>query len=71
MSAGSHTEPGGYEHPDEAASQFEISDTRSPDLVVARLRELGFDPVWGDWATITPRVDAVFSGSAGGSSDGP
>jgi 2-iminoacetate synthase len=64
MSAGSHTEPGGYEHPDGAARQFEISDTRSPGEVVEGLRGLGLDPVWEDWATMTPRVDAVLSGAS-------
>lgn len=44
MSAGSHTEPGGYEHPDEAAVQFEIADRRSPAQVAERLRAMGYDP---------------------------
>src|SRR2546421_9668904 len=29
-SAGSHTEPGGYEHPEGATGQFEVADTRLP-----------------------------------------
>ena len=49
MSAGSHTEPGGYAAPSEAEPQFEISDDRSPDEVAAALRALGYDPVWKDW----------------------
>lgn len=49
MSAGSHTEPGGYAAPSEAEPQFEISDTRSPDDVVDMLRAAGYDPVWKDW----------------------
>ncbi|HXF73661.1 MAG TPA: 2-iminoacetate synthase ThiH [Actinomycetota bacterium] len=57
MSAGSHTEPGGYEHPDEATEQFEIADTRSPAQVAARLRELGYEPVWEDWAAVTPAAE--------------
>lgn len=56
-SAGSHTEPGGYEHPDEATEQFEIADLRTPEEVTARLRALGLDPVWGDWARVTPRTE--------------
>jgi len=72
MSAGSHTEPGGYtgagreslhrtekgkavpliasegEHAG-ATEQFAISDHRSPAEMAARLRELGFEPVWKDW----------------------
>lgn len=48
-SAGSHTEPEGYTHPTEAAEQFEVSDTRSPEDVAAALRAMGYDPVWKDW----------------------
>ncbi|MGH2740722.1 MAG: 2-iminoacetate synthase ThiH, partial [Actinomycetota bacterium] len=50
-SAGSHTEPGGYTHPDEAQVQFEIADERSPEEVVESLRAMGYDPVWEDPAT--------------------
>ncbi|HEX2023523.1 MAG TPA: 2-iminoacetate synthase ThiH [Acidimicrobiales bacterium] len=53
MSAGSHTEPGGYAAESEAEPQFEISDTRSPAEVAAALRGAGYDPVWMD--TIGPR----------------
>ena len=49
MSAGSHTEPGGYAESSDAEPQFEISDTRSPAEVAAALRKAGFDPVWKDW----------------------
>jgi 2-iminoacetate synthase len=49
MSAGSHTEPGGYATETEAEPQFEISDTRSPAEVAAALRAAGFEPVWKDW----------------------
>lgn len=48
MSAGSHTEPGGYAAPSEAEPQFEVSDTRSPAQVASALRSAGFDPVWMD-----------------------
>jgi 2-iminoacetate synthase len=48
MSAGSHTEPGGYADPGEAEPQFEVSDTRSPAEVAAALRAAGYDPVWKD-----------------------
>ena len=48
MSAGSHTEPGGYAETSEAEPQFEISDTRSPDEIAATLRAAGYDPVWMD-----------------------
>ena len=53
MSAGSHTEPGGYASASDAEPQFEISDTRSPAEVAAALRGAGYDPVWMD--TIGPR----------------
>jgi 2-iminoacetate synthase len=53
MSAGSHTEPGGYAEVSDAEPQFEVSDSRSPDEVAATLRAAGYDPVWMD--TIGPR----------------
>lgn len=49
MSAGSHTEPGGYASASDAEPQFEISDDRSPADVAAALRAAGYDPVWKDW----------------------
>ena len=49
MSAGSHTEPGGYASPSDAEPQFEISDTRSPAELATVLRDAGYDPVWKDW----------------------
>ena len=48
MSAGSHTEPGGYASASGADPQFEVSDTRSPAEVAAQLRSAGYDPVWVD-----------------------
>jgi 2-iminoacetate synthase len=76
MSAGSHTEPGGYtgagkEHLHQtvrgrivdtgasewaangraplATGQFHIADERSAAEVAARIRRLGYEPVWKDW----------------------
>ena len=49
MSAGSHTEPGGYAESSDAEPQFEISDTRSPAEVANALRAMGIEPVWKDW----------------------
>ena len=49
LSAGSHTEPGGYAGDSDAEPQFEISDGRSAADVAAALHSLGFDPVWKDW----------------------
>jgi 2-iminoacetate synthase len=64
-SAGSHTDPGGYEHPDEATEQFEVADTRSPQEVASKLRELGYDPVWEDWSRVTPSAEAMLSAPRG------
>lgn len=52
MSAGSKTEPGGYAIEEEALEQFEISDDRSVEEVVAMIRRQGFDPVWKDWDSV-------------------
>ncbi len=52
MSAGSHTEPGGYAEVSDSEPQFEISDTRSPAEVAAALRAAGLEPVWKDWQRV-------------------
>ena len=49
LSAGSHTEPGGYAAPSGAEPQFDVSDTRSPAEVAAVVRSAGYDTVWKDW----------------------
>ena len=78
ISAGSHTEPGGYtgagrektHHTERgrmvalatgasewaaapgttnATGQFEIADERPAGEVAARVRQLGYEPVWKDW----------------------
>lgn len=49
MSAGSHTEPGGYLHPGEAEPQFEIEDHRTPVEVARAVRSQGYEVVWKDW----------------------
>jgi 2-iminoacetate synthase len=50
MSAGSHTNPGGYAEGREASlEQFAIEDDRSPEEVAAMLRAHGYEPVWKDW----------------------
>jgi 2-iminoacetate synthase len=63
-SAGSHTEPGGYEHPNEAAEQFEVADLRSPAEVATRLRECGYEPVWEDWSAVVPATERMLASSA-------
>ncbi len=50
LSAGSHTEPGGYSSPDASTAQFYVEDMRSPHEVEMRIRELGYEPVWKDWS---------------------
>ncbi|MDE3205637.1 MAG: 2-iminoacetate synthase ThiH [Acidobacteriota bacterium] len=52
MSAGSHTEPGGYAEVSDSEPQFEISDTRTPAEVAAALRAAGLEPVWKDWQRV-------------------
>jgi 2-iminoacetate synthase len=49
MSAGSHTEPGGYAHSSAGEAQFKVSDDRSPAVVAEVLRRQGYEPVWKDW----------------------
>ncbi len=49
LSAGSHTEPGGYAKPNKELEQFEISDSRSPEEVARFLVSQGYEPVWKDW----------------------
>ncbi len=49
LSAGSHTEPGGYTGPSDAEPQFSVADERSPAEVATVLRRAGYDPVWKDW----------------------
>ena len=61
-SAGSHTEPGGYTHPNEATEQFEVADLRSPAEVAAALAAMGYDPVWGDPSTVQPATESMLAG---------
>jgi 2-iminoacetate synthase len=49
MSAGSKTNPGGYNVAPQSLEQFEISDERSPEAIVKMLKEQGCEPVWKDW----------------------
>ncbi|MCC8175693.1 MAG: 2-iminoacetate synthase ThiH [Bacteroidales bacterium] len=52
MSAGSKTEPGGYQSTPDALEQFTVSDGRSPQEVTADIRSMGYEPVWKDWDKI-------------------
>lgn len=49
VSAGSHTEPGGYAEHNVDLEQFSINDARTPAEMVEDLKKAGFDPVWKDW----------------------
>lgn len=49
ISAGSSTQPGGYQAPDSQLDQFEISDDRSVDQVIEQMQRQGFNPVFKDW----------------------
>ncbi len=49
LSAGSHTEPGGYSHANAELEQFHISDDRTPDEVAEFVRSQGYETVWKDW----------------------
>jgi len=49
MSAGSHTEPGGYSRPTDAEAQFSVCDDRPPGAVAEVIRNCGYEPVWKDW----------------------
>jgi len=60
-SAGSHTEPGGYEEPDEAGEQFQIADERTVAEVASHLRSLGYEPVWEDWVRPTEAVERMLA----------
>lgn len=52
MSAGSKTEPGGYETYPQALEQFAVSDERTPAQVAEALRRRGCEVVWKDWDKI-------------------
>lgn len=49
LSAGSHTEPGGYSQANKELEQFHISDDRTPDEVAAYVHSQGYETVWKDW----------------------
>lgn len=57
MSAGSHTEPGGYATHVNSLEQFAINDATSPDAVATDLKALGREPVWKDWDRVFDLAD--------------
>jgi 2-iminoacetate synthase len=52
VSAGSKTNPGGYEVSPTELEQFEIDDQRTPKEVAAAIRTKGLEPVWKDWEKV-------------------
>lgn len=49
MSAGSKTNPGGYQIDPESLKQFEICDERSVSEFVEVIQKQGYEAVWKDW----------------------
>jgi 2-iminoacetate synthase len=49
ISAGSKTNPGGYEVEPQSLEQFEISDERSAQEIATMIRKQGYEPIWKDW----------------------
>jgi 2-iminoacetate synthase len=50
LSAGSKTNPGGYEiHPEASGEQFMVNDTRTVEEVTLSISERGYYPVFKDW----------------------
>ena len=60
ISAGSRTNPGGYEHEDEHAMQFSLGDHRSLDEVVRDISAMGFIPSFCTACYRLGRVGADF-----------
>lgn len=58
LSAGSKTQPGGYQVAPESLQQFSIDDDRSAQQVAQRLCEQGLQPVWTNWHPAFGRSDA-------------
>lgn len=50
MSAGSVTQPGGYAENNKALEQFEIDDSRSPNIVANAIKQRGYQVIWKDWS---------------------
>ena len=54
MSAGVSTAVGGHSQEDEGTGQFDISDERSVDEMVAAIKDAGYQPVFQDWREMNP-----------------
>ena len=49
MSAGSSTNPGGYNEKSDSLKQFEIDDNRTPSEIKNMIIAKGYEPVWKNW----------------------
>ena len=49
MSAGSKTNPGGYNSEEDSLAQFEVHDDRTPAEIAAMIKSNGYEAVWKDW----------------------
>ncbi len=49
LSAGSKTQPGGYQVAPQSLEQFSIDDDRSPTEMALQLQKLSLQPVWTNW----------------------
>lgn len=49
LSAGSKTQPGGYQVAPQSLEQFSIDDDRSPAQMALQLQKLALQPVWTNW----------------------
>lgn len=52
MSAGSVTSVGGHAAKEASTEQFEISDTRNIDEMVAAIKNFGYQPLFKDWVRV-------------------
>jgi 2-iminoacetate synthase len=49
MSAGSKTEPGGYNKPHKELEQFEVADERTPGEIRETIQKMDYEAVWKNW----------------------
>src|SRR6056297_4107838 len=49
MSAGSRTEPGGYNKPHKELEQFEVGDERTPREIRETIQKMNYEAVWKNW----------------------
>ena len=52
FSAGSKVEVGGYSHNNESTAQFDITDSRSVEEIVAAINKRGLEVSYKEWENI-------------------